>query len=121
MSVYGQHFAPHFIELENTGQGERKSKDGASPNEASKETDLRIYPNLAASYITLSTKNIDRAYTVCIYSLDGKQVLERNINGIQVEEYRMDISGLTDGLYIVNLSEVGDSKLNSRFEIIRQT
>ena len=117
--MYGQHFAPHFIEPENTGQGERRSKDEASPNEASKEADLRIYPNPAASHITLSTKNIDGAYTVCIYSLDGKLVLERNINGIQVEGYRIDISGLTDGLYIVNLSEVGGSELNSRFVIIR--
>ncbi len=60
-----------------------------------------IYPTLATDYITVEGKH--RGYNYSIYTIDGKRTLTGNIqSGAQI-----DISGLSNGYYIMRLENEG--------------
>lgn len=73
-------------------------------DELEEPLDLNLYPNPAENTVYITSASADVKWTsVELYSLAGKQVLSRNLNGQQLD-VTVDVSALTSGLYIVRLS-----------------
>jgi photosystem II stability/assembly factor-like uncharacterized protein len=63
-------------------------------------TGLKIYPNPASSYFTLSTQNNNENKTVSVFTMDGVLVKQQSFSD---EETQVETSGLSSGLYIVEV------------------
>ena len=73
------------------------------------EQKISIYPNPSKDFVTInwSKKTIS---TVSLVSLDGK-ILNRQIINNLTNEIKIDLSGLSDGIYQLLITENNDSKL----------
>jgi len=62
----------------------------------------RVYPNPASDYITVSIPEKGTGYySISVCSPDGKIIYNSNFNDLN---YRLDISGLSNGIYILSVS-----------------
>lgn len=68
--------------------------------EESKELGILFYPNPTQSYLFFQLDDVDQ---VEILSMSGKQVMQKTIK----DEYRIDLSGLEKGTYILRISASG--------------
>jgi len=74
-----------------------------------------VYPNPANEVLNLS--NLDGKVDVAeIMSLDGKTLLSVNLEDV-ANNYTLDVSGLTSGVYVLSL-ESSSSNLKSTRRII---
>jgi len=73
------------------------------------EQKISIYPNPSKDFVTINwtKKSIS---TVSLVSLDGK-ILNRQIINNLTNEIKIDLSGLSDGIYQLLITENNDSKL----------
>ena len=68
-------------------------------------TDFKFYPNPVKHILSIKNQsNIDH---IQIFSVSGKSVLSKNINGNSAE---IDLSGLSTGMYILNVKSDGKEK-----------
>ncbi|WP_289664406.1 T9SS type A sorting domain-containing protein [Flavobacterium panacagri] len=67
--------------------------------------DFRFYPNPVKNI--LSIKNQSSIDHIQVFSVSGKSVLSKNINGNSAE---IDLSGLSTGMYILNVKSDGKEK-----------
>jgi predicted secreted protein len=61
---------------------------------------ITVYPNPASQYLTIETKELGSESYARIFTLSGKQVLERKVIS---HITRMDVSELKNGVYILKL------------------
>lgn len=73
------------------------------------EQKISIYPNPSKDFVTInwSKKTISM---VSLVSLDGKILKRQSIDNI-TNEIKIDLSGLSDGIYQLLITENNDSKL----------
>lgn len=74
----------------------------------STEAAVMVYPNPAREQITVRTGVSGAVNTVVIYNLAGAKVLQAQSDS---ESVKIDVSGLQDGIYIVNVNGKANSKL----------
>lgn len=79
---------------------EYKSATGINTN----KLQLTVYPNPSSDYIKISGK--ENAATINIYSLSGQLVQSENIENLQSQA--IDISGLQNGFYLVEMKQGDD-------------
>lgn len=65
--------------------------------------DLKIYPNPVSNNITISMEENYKTITFELYSMDGKKLLEKQINSSE----SVSMEGLSKGLYIYNITADG--------------
>lgn len=64
---------------------------------------LRVYPNPVSSWLHVNGKfAISTPYSISLYSLEGKQLLLLQDEGIQLNE-RLDLRGLSSGYYLLEI------------------
>ena len=67
-----------------------------------------LYPNPAKDILTL--KNIkSNVNSIRVFSLDGRKVIEKSINSTEFE-FKLDLSSISNGAYILNLSNQGKNQ-----------
>jgi hypothetical protein len=64
------------------------------------QTKFKVYPNPAASTVSISVANVD-TYNLSVTDLSGKVVMAKLLNGM---DNTLDISNLATGAYFFNLS-----------------
>ncbi len=74
---------------------------------------IKIYPNPAGNYITVT--NVQGA-KVSVYTIVGEKVLE--IDEVESNEAQIDLSGLNEGTYIINIYH-GEEIILRKINIIR--
>jgi len=73
---------------------------------------LNIFPNPAAQQVTLAfSEPINQAVTYTLTDLQGRQLLQGNI---QNQETMLDISHLSKGIYLLNISDAQGNKWNKK-------
>jgi hypothetical protein len=72
-----------------------------------------IYPNPANEVVYIrSDINIDSKFSIAIYDCSGKLIINKELENIQAERsYRIDISMLNTGIYIMKLNEKESIKI----------
>ena len=65
--------------------------------------DLKIYPNPVSNNMTISMEENYKTITFELYSMDGKKLLEKQINSSE----SVSMEGLSKGLYIYNITADG--------------
>jgi len=82
--------------------------------------EMKIYPNPASQKMMISIPGADFSQFVVlrIYSLDGKQILERNIIPTGTESV-VDISSLNSGMYLIQLIS-GENHFQTKLLIQKQ-
>lgn len=70
--------------------------------EAKRSVDFKAYPNPANGLVHIQLANPDKALTVEVYSIAGKQLVSRDVNG--KKEIIIDVSTYTAGNYILKLT-----------------
>lgn len=73
-----------------------------SAGEVDLQNSISLYPIPAKDKLYVKDIN-NQVNFIQVYSLDGRKIIERNIN-TSLDEFTVDISALIDGAYIVNLS-----------------
>ena len=73
-----------------------------SVNDVGLQNSISLYPVPAKDKLYIKNMN-NQIAVIQVYSLDGRKVIERNIN-TTTDELSIDISSLVNGAYIVNLS-----------------
>ncbi len=82
----------------------------ASTNELETVYPLAVYPNPSTSILNVELDSTVADYTVTIYDLSGKQLIEKSVNGnIGVQKTTLDVSTLAKGSYIVTVATAGQS------------
>jgi hypothetical protein len=74
----------------------------AVPELTTSQTELRVYPNPATSYIKLKNYTIDSELHVAVYSVDGTLVIS---NYLTSNSDRIDVSSLRNGMYLLKVNE----------------
>ncbi|MEX0986408.1 MAG: T9SS type A sorting domain-containing protein, partial [Bacteroidales bacterium] len=78
-------------------------------------TNLRIYPNPAADFVTIESADVSQVLsTIKIYSISGRQVVNHTIE----RGNRIDISMLQEGIYLVVIRN-GDKQAQRKLVIAR--
>lgn len=78
---------------------------------------IKVYPNPAADYITVSNANYTFGDKILVYDLSGKELVNTFINGT---EERVDVSTLTKGLYIYQIrNEQGTVITSGKLSIVK--
>lgn len=74
---------------------------------------LKLYPNPASSYITLSISGENDGLWYCqIFNTNGQLLVERNI----LNQENIDVTGFQNGMYLVHLADANsDRTLKSKF------
>lgn len=73
---------------------------------------LTVYPNPLAKQVTLKfTEPFNKALTYSITDLQGRQLLQ---GSIQNQETMLDISNLSKGIYLLNISDAEGNKWNKK-------
>lgn len=65
--------------------------------------DFKIYPNPASNHVTITTSENYKTITFELYSIDGKKLIERQINSYE----SVSMEALSSGLYIYNITADG--------------
>lgn len=79
-----------------------------SVNKSESKNLITIYPNPANDILNLkNTRN--NVNLIQIFNIDGRKVLEKTIN-ITDTDIKLDVSSISNGAYIVNLSKNGQNK-----------
>lgn len=78
------------------------------------ESQLSIFPNPASEFMNfISNENI---ITLELYNLTGQKVYGAEVN---VNNYKLDVSALPQGLYLVRLTSVNKNVLTTKIQIAR--
>jgi len=79
--------------------------------ETSAKSELKLFPNPAQEFTTLEVDLFAGSYEVEVVDLNGRVVLSKRVeareNGVQ--SIKLNVSGLTNGMYIVGVQGVSDS------------
>ncbi|WP_298150054.1 T9SS type A sorting domain-containing protein [Flavobacterium sp.] len=105
----GSQFAV-YIESCSNSYVYRPSQDMEEPLPA-QSNGIRIYPNPSHSLITLSYEAADLK-SITITGMDGKRILARPANS---REMQIDVSGFSNGIYLVTVETSEGKILNSKF------
>ncbi len=82
----------------------------ASTNELETVNPLAVYPNPSTSILNVELDATVADYTVTIYDLSGKQLIEKTVNGnTGVQKTTLDVANLAKGSYIVSVATAGQS------------
>lgn len=75
---------------------------------------IRVRPNPAQDRLTFEWINPNfEAYTIIIYSIYGKKIMEKNITGEPI--YQLQTSNLMSGMYIYSIYLKGELIISNRF------
>ncbi|OYU81558.1 MAG: hypothetical protein CFE23_03570 [Flavobacterium sp. BFFFF1] len=108
-ALSGSQFAA-YIESCSNSYVYRPSQDMEEPLPA-QSNGIRIYPNPSHSLITLSYEAADLK-SITITGMDGKRILARPASG---REMQIDVSGFSNGIYLVTVETSERKILNSKF------
>ncbi|GIZ07771.1 chondroitinase-B domain-containing protein [Flavobacterium sp. UMI-01] len=78
----------------------------ATPLSVSKnklDTVFMVYPNPVSNTLNLYASVLTNASHAVIYSMDGKQVLEKQLQNYNNNHYALDVSALRKGIYLVKI------------------
>ncbi len=78
---------------------------------------ILVYPNPVESELTIFTNNKE-IYGITLFAVNGKRVLKQKVDSIQLE-YKIDMSYLAKGMYVLRLFVEGDNK-GKLFKIIKK-
>ncbi|NLR82247.1 T9SS type A sorting domain-containing protein [Chitinophaga eiseniae] len=59
-----------------------------------------VYPNPASSYVLINGKNVRQ---VAISDMQGRELLKQEFNAPGQQQYRVDLLGITNGLYLLSI------------------
>jgi len=76
------------------------------------EVDFKLYPNPANDFITIDLPGITKKYNVHIYNILGQEVFE---DKLAQNKSAVDLRGLPDGLYIVQIELDGNTVISKKF------
>lgn len=76
---------------------------------------LRIYPNPAKEYFTISNNEVIKNGTIKVYNITGQEVLSQTISGSSLN--RVNISQLSSGMYTV---QINDGKTRKVKKLVKQ-
>jgi len=82
-------------------------------NDLENHNNITIFPNPA--YNKLYVSNANDIKEIYIYDLLGKLVKQMNMVNSKTKEYEIAIDDLTAGIYIIQVVDVYDAKLSSKF------
>jgi hypothetical protein len=74
-------------------------------DDLSKATAMKVYPNPASNDITIASSIFNNDCQVSIYNMTGHLVYTENTGGIRNGARRVNISGLSNGLYNIVVSD----------------
>ncbi|MBL7891530.1 MAG: T9SS type A sorting domain-containing protein, partial [Bacteroidia bacterium] len=79
-------------------------------NAANSESGLKIYPNPVSTYLTveLSFEN-NSAIKITLLNILGEIISDENLTASKTFKKSMDVSGLTDGIYFINIKSENQS------------
>ena len=77
-----------------------------------KPSKFELYPNPAANRIAIRSKETKTPFKVEVFSVTGKRVLQKSVNGIT--ETDLDITPLLSGIYVMQISD-GKETVYCRF------
>jgi bilirubin oxidase len=103
----------HMLTHEDGGMmGQFIVYDPLSTSEETSNRELRIFPNPASSLVHFeSEKEVEK---ILIHSIDGKNTLTKVINSVNT----MDISNLTNGIYLIEFVLETGSRILKRIEVL---
>jgi len=88
----------------------------AGPNSVDKQMSdgvVRISPNPANNLLQISSTNNDMDFSsAVVFDLSGNTLLSEKLNG---ESNTIDISGLTQGFYFINIIDTKGNKITQKF------
>ncbi|WP_298309663.1 T9SS type A sorting domain-containing protein [uncultured Aquimarina sp.] len=78
---------------------------------------ISIYPNPVLDFFTIRIPDIN-SYTISLFNLNGQEIIHQKINTSLVDN-RIDISSLSQGVYLLKLS-IPTTNENKTFKIIKK-
>jgi hypothetical protein len=78
-----------------------------------------VYPNPASSIINLYSSSIKTASKVLIYSMDGKQVLDKKLQGSDSNHFVIEINTLESGTYLLKILDDTNKIVGTKMIIVR--
>jgi hypothetical protein len=86
--------------------------DKISTGENINSQKLTVFPNPASQQVNLTfSEPVNKALTYSISDLQGRQLLQ---GSIQNQETVLDISNLSKGIYLLNISDANGNKWNKK-------
>lgn len=76
---------------------------------------LSVYPNPASTEIIISSNSSEEA-TVVLYDMTGRAVAKYNVKNIR--DARVDVSAMTAGVYVLNITTATGVRLTERISIM---
>ncbi|WP_418264568.1 chondroitinase-B domain-containing protein [Flavobacterium faecale] len=78
-----------------------------------------VYPNPASGSISMYTAIATNAVNALVYSMDGKQVLDKQLQNSDVNFYNLDISTLKNGTYLLKIQNDKNATVGTKMIIVR--
>ena len=78
---------------------------------------IRVYPIPAMEFVTLEPSNLPEAAQITLYDINGRQVLNQQIDG---DKFRLELSNFTNGIYIYHISDKeGKVLIASKLDVVK--
>jgi hypothetical protein len=77
---------------------------GASVKENEMTSSVSVFPNPATEFINIAFNELSGDATLTLFSTDGKQVMNKNINVTANQNTTLDVSGLSSGIYTLRVA-----------------
>ena len=78
-----------------------------------------VYPNPASGTINLYSSTIKTASKAIVYSMDGKQVLNKNLQSSDSNYFTIDINALKNGTYLLKILDETSKTVGTKMIIVR--
>jgi stage V sporulation protein SpoVS len=78
-----------------------------------------VYPNPASGTINLYSSITTNATKAIAYSMDGKQVLDKNLHSSDSNYFTIDISSLQNGTYLLKILDDKNTSVGTKMIIVR--
>lgn len=75
---------------------------------------VKFYPNPIEDYLNISNDNINQAYSIKIYDISGKEIINKYKN---MGDIQLGLKGLSKGIYIVNINT---GSKNNHFKVSKK-
>jgi len=80
-------------------------------------TTLAVYPNPVSTFFTIRISDVDR-YTISLFNSNGQKVVSQKVTAAPLGN-RIDISSLSQGIYMLSLT-IPETNKTKTFKIIKQ-
>lgn len=115
-SLYGSDGYYHILGCDGVSEPEERRKMNIEKAETY-GNNLKIYPNPTNSELNILSGNSD-IRAISLMALDGKVVFVKQAEEVNTKDYRLDMSGMSQGVYILSV-ETKDGAVTTH-KIIRE-